>query len=307
MNSNSTYKEASVLVTGASGFIGTHLCRHLSELGAEVTGTYLSHKPNGPHANWVSLDLTNLEATSELINNLQPTHIFHLASHVQGRREIDAVLPTFENNLTSTINILTATQQAGSCQRLVMTNSQEEPDQEQSQAIPSSPYAASKFAASAYARMFHTLYSLPVVIARVFMVYGPEQRDLHKLIPYTTLKALNGQTPELSSGQRNIDWIYVSDLVNGLLELGCQPGLEGETIDLGSGQFHTVKTVVEKILKQIDPNIQGNFGAVIDRPMEQERLADVQETERKLNWRTQVPLDDGLTKTIDWYRTNMSN
>jgi len=307
MNANSTYKATSVLVTGASGFIGTHLCRHLNQQGAEITGTYLNHKPEGEHAKWICLDLTNQEAVSHLIHTIQPTHIFHLASHVQGQREIDTVLPTFENNLISTINILTAAQQAGCCKRLVMTNSQEEPDQSNAIAIPSSPYAASKFAASAYARMFHALYSLPIVIARVFMVYGPEQKDHRKLVPYTILKALNGQTPELSSGQRNIDWVYVSDVVNGLSQLGCKTGLEGETIDLGSGQFHTVKEVVEKTLKQIDPTIKGNFGAVADRAMEQERLADAQKTNHKLNWRAQVTLEDGLTKTIEWYRTHNTN
>ena len=306
-NPNSTYKETSVLVTGASGFIGTHLCRHLSQQGAKVTGTYLNHKPKGEHGEWARLDLTDQEAVSNLIHHLQPDFIFHLAGHVQGRREIDSIFPTLENNLISTINLLIAAQQAGCCKRLVISNSQEEPDQSNAKAIPSSPYAASKFAASAYARMFHSLYSFPVVIARVYMVYGPEQRDQNKLIPYTILKALNGQAPELSSGQRNIDWIYVSDVVNGLLQMGCNAGLEGETIDLGSGQFHTVKEVIEKTLQQIDPAIKGHFGAIPDRAMEQERLADIEETNRKLNWQAQVTLEEGLAKTIAWYRTNQSS
>lgn len=230
------------------------------------------------------------------------TFIFHLASCVAGRREFDAVLPTFENNLTSSIYVMIAAQETGCCKRLVITNSMEEPERSDPNAVPSSPYAASKFAASAYARMFHALYGLPAVMARVFMVYGPEQKDRGKLVPYTILKALDGKAPELSSGLRKIDWIYVSDVVDGLLQLGCRPGLEGETIDLGSGQPHTIKDVVEEILRQIDPAIKGRFGVVADRAMEQERIASVTETRTKVSWQARVELEEGLARTIAWYR-----
>lgn len=298
------YRGASVLVTGAGGFIGTHLCRYLSRLGAEVTGTYLSTLPKGDNAQWVCVDLTDRDAARDLISNTHPDFIFHLASRVDGRRELDAVQPTFENILTGTLNLLTAVQQAGGCKRLVISNSQEEPERGDPYAAPCSPYAAAKFAAGAYARMFHALYGLPMVIARVFMVYGPEQKDLNKLVPYSILKALVGEAPELTSGLRKVDWIYVEDLVEGMLQLGSKPGLEGETIDLGSGRFSSVKAVVEEILNQIDPTIEAHFGAITDRAMEQERLANTRETESKLGWQAKVDLAEGLARTIAWYRNN---
>jgi nucleoside-diphosphate-sugar epimerase len=178
----------------------------------------------------------------------------------------------------------------------------EEPDRGDPNAVPCSPYAASKFAASAYARMFHSLYDLPAVIARVFMVYGPGQKDRRKLVPYTILKALNGEAPELSSGLRKIDWIYVDDVIDGLLQLGGKAGLEGETIELGSGTTHTVREVVEEILRQIDPGLHGHFGAIGDRPMEQEHLARVDEARAKADWQAKVTLQEGLARTIAWYR-----
>jgi len=187
---------------------------------------------------------------------------------------------------------------------MVLTNSVEEPDRGDPEAVPSSPYAASKFAASAYARMFHALYGLPTVVARVFMVYGPDQKDRRKLVPYTILKALDGEAPELSSGVRKVDWIYVDDVVDGLLQLGVKPGLEGETIELGSGRAHTVREVVEEVLRQIDPTIEGRFGALAERAMEQERLANVDEARAKADWQTKVALEDGLARTIAWYRTH---
>ena len=123
----------------------------------------------------------------------------------------------------------------------------EEPERGDPNPVPSSPYAASKFASSAYARMFHALYGLPIVIARVFMVYGPGQKDHRKLVPYTILQALDGNTPELSSGVRMIDWIHVNDVVDGFAADGLQkPDLKGETVDLGSGHPHSIKEIVEK-------------------------------------------------------------
>ena len=302
LNSDSPYKATSVLVTGASGFIGSHLCRHLSKLGAQVTGAYLSNIPNGDDAEWLRLDLTDLDAVRKAIHEIRPDFIFHLAGSAQGCRELDAVVPTFENNLTSTIHILVAAQEAGCCKRLVITNSQEEPERGDPKAVPASPYAASKFASSAYARMFNALYGFPVVIARVFMVYGPEQKDHNKLVPYTILQALDGKAPELSSGGRRLDWVYVSDVVEGLLRLGSKSGIEGQTIDLGTGQTHTIKATVEEILNQIDPTLEGNFGAVPDRIMEQEPIADIEETMARVGWRAQVSLKEGLARTIAWYR-----
>jgi nucleoside-diphosphate-sugar epimerase len=302
MGRHSTYKGASVLVTGAGGFIGGHLCRHLNSLGARVTGTYLNNAPTTDDAEWIRLDLTDLDAVQQAIHRVRPEFIFHLAATVQGGREPEFVLPTFENNLAATVHLLSAAQEAGCCKRLVLSNSQEEPEPGSSEPIPVSPYAASKFAASTYARMFQALYEFPVVIARLFMVYGPGQKDHSKLIPYTILRALRGQTPELSSGTRAIDWIYVSDAVEGLLQLGVKSGIEGRTIDLGSGRTHTIRATVEEVLRQIDPSLQGAFGALPDRMLEQEPVADTEETDALLGWRTQVALAEGLAQTIAWYR-----
>jgi len=206
-----------------------------------------------------------------------------------------------------TIHLLDACQEVGCCKRLVITNSQEEPDYGASNAVPASPYAASKFASSAYARMFNSVYGLPVVIARVFMVYGPEQKDHNKLVPYTILQALAGNAPQLSSGVRKIDWVYVSDVVEGLLLLGSKSGIEGQTIDLGTGQIHMINEMVKEILNQIDPSLEGDFGAIPNRIMEQEPVAKAEETMAKIGWRAQVSLKEGLARTIDWYRVKRNS
>jgi nucleoside-diphosphate-sugar epimerase len=302
MDREHEFDGTTVLVTGASGFIGEHLCGRLKERGARVTGLYRRNLPSSDAADWLRIDLNDFDAVQKVIHRVRPDVIYHLASHVTGSRELDSVIPTFENNLSTTVHLLTAAAKAQCCKRIVLTNSVEEPERGNPDAVPASPYAASKFAASAYARMFDALYALPVVIARVFMVYGPAQKNRRKLVPYTILKALEGHAPELSSGLRKVDWIYVDDVVAGLLRLGTKKGLEGETIELGSGVFHTVGEVVEEILQQVDPELEGRFGARPDRPMERERLANVEETQRRTDWRATVTLEEGIARTIAWYR-----
>jgi nucleoside-diphosphate-sugar epimerase len=255
-------------------------------------------------ARWWPCRLDDIEAVRILFKAARPEFVFHLASHVAGSRLIELVLPTFTANLTSTVNLLTAATELG-CERILLTGSLEEPEPGPEHAVPSSPYAAAKFAASAYGRMFHALYNTPVAILRLFMVYGPGQQDLRKLVPYVTLSLLKGQTPELSSGIRNVDWIYVDDVVAGYLAAATAKGVEGGTIDLGSGRLDTVRTVVEELVGLINPRVQPLFGSIPERALEQTRTADAESSFRRIGWRTQVSLRDGLARTAEWYREQL--
>jgi nucleoside-diphosphate-sugar epimerase len=151
--------------------------------------------------------------------------------------------------------------------------------------------------------MFHTLYRTPVVTLRLFMVYGPGQQDVKKFVPYVTLSLLEGRAPELSSGIRRVDWIYVDDVVDGYLAAAVSAGAEGRTIDLGSGELVSVRSVAERLVKIVGAvGIAPIFGAVSDRPMEQERFADLAEARAVLGWSPRMKLVDGLARTVDWYR-----
>jgi nucleoside-diphosphate-sugar epimerase len=294
-----------ILVTGANGFIGSHLCLRLCQEGAEVHAVYRSRRPADlGDQHWWQADLADVAEARKIVYTVRPQVIFHLASHVKGAPDLEHVLPTFHSNLQSTVNLLTVAAES-TCPRVVLTGSLAEPEVENGETFPSAPYAAAKWASSGYARMFHALYKLPVVIARVFMVYGPGQIDLTKLIPYVILSLLRGEPPKITSGDRLVDWIYVSDVVDGFLALAQQPGLEGSTIDLGSGALVSIREIVQQVVSIMGGRKGPEFGALPDRPMEPVRLAKTAETFARIGWKPQVSLREGLERTVDWYSAQL--
>lgn len=243
-----------ILVTGASGFIGSHLLERLKQAGSVVyalSRNFTPSKNDGIH--WVKGDVSNLEELRNVFSNANPNIVFHLASQVTGNRDVSQIDPTLRSNLVSTVNLLTLVTQF-KCERFVTIGSMEEPDVN-SNDVPNSPYSAAKWAGTGYARMFFNLYNTPVVNATLYMVYGPDQKDMTKLIPYVTSSLLQGIAPKLSSGKRDVDWIYVSDVVDGLIEMAITPGVEGKIIDLGSGETCSIRSLIEKLVDIIKPDV----------------------------------------------------
>ena len=167
------------------------------------------------------------------------------------------VLPTLGNTLTTTVNMLVAATRAG-CERIVLMGSAEEPEGD---APLSSPYAAAKSAARGYGQLFSDVYQTPVTIARPFIVYGPDQPDESKLIPYTLASLLAGVPPRLSSGGRRCDWVFIDDVVDGLLTVATRPECIGRTVDLGTGISTTVRGVVDTLCDLVGPGVTPHWGA----------------------------------------------
>jgi UDP-glucose 4-epimerase len=295
-----------VLVTGASGFIGTHLCRRLVACGASVHA--VSRKPHPremEHLQWWQADCSEIAGVRRIVECVRPDFVFHLASRVTGARKLDVVLPTFSDNLVSTVHLLTAVAETG-CRRLVLASSSEEPTALDEGAFPCSPYAAAKKSSSMYGCMFHQLFQVPVVMPRIFMTYGPEQRDMEKLVPFVIRCLLLNQKPLLSSGRRLADWVYVDDVVEGLLRAAAIPGIEGNAFDLGSGVLVSIREIVEEIFDIIDSAAVPEFGTLPDRPFEQERKADTTFVSTRLEYWPQTSVRQGLEKTVAWYRQQLS-
>jgi nucleoside-diphosphate-sugar epimerase len=294
-----------VLVTGVSGFIGSCLCNFLTRTEAEVhtISRTAQSVENSRLRCWYG-DLESIETTRAVLSAAKPDVIFHLAGRATGYRELPLVLPTFYNNLVTTVNLLTVAAEVG-CLRIVLPGSSEEPESSCANAIASSPYAASKAAASLYARMFHSLYGIPVVVGRIFLTYGPGPENPNKLIPYVIRSLLEGASPRLTSGKRQVDWIYVDDVVRGLLAAALVPDIEGSTIDLGSGTLISIRELVEKIAQLIGAEVNPLFGALPDRPEAPFRSANIDDAREKLHWEPMISLEEGLRRTIDWHRGHL--
>jgi UDP-glucose 4-epimerase len=294
-----------VLVTGASGFIGARLCERACDLGAVVLGVSRRRPADAaPAMRWEDVDLTDEGATRELVHRVQPDVVLHLASEVAGDRSPELIVPMLRANLVAAVNVMLASHDTG-CGRVVLAGSMEEPDLGDAEAVAQSPYAAAKWAALTYARTFRALYQLPVVHLRIFMVYGPGQRDLRKLVPYVASSLLRGEAPELTSGEREVDWIYVDDVVDAFLAAAVSPGAEGASLDIGSGVLVSVREVVARLRRLVGGGVEPRFGAVPDRRLERIRVADPAIAAAAIGWRPRTSLDEGLARTVDFYRAQI--
>jgi nucleoside-diphosphate-sugar epimerase len=303
MKDQSLISDQKVMVTGASGYIGPHLCHRLLHIGANVFAvSRTSPSITNKRLQWYQTDLSDFKAVQKLLKHTKPDVIFHLAGYAVGGREIGLVLPTFHSNLTSTVNLLIGVTEFGS-KKIILSGSLEEPDEGTGEQVPSSPYAAGKWAASGYARMFHRLYGTPIVNLRLFMTYGPGKQAPNKLVPYVIKSLLNQKAPKLSSGQREIDWIFIDDVIDGIITSAEADDVLGCTIDIGSGKAVSIQNLVQKLIGIIDPKMKALYGALAERPIEQVKVADMQSTYKKIGWKPTISLDEGLAKTVEWYRS----
>ena len=290
-----------VLITGASGFLGSHLSARLSAAGAELYAVSRTARRAGPgKVRWLQADIEDLETTRRLLLDVNPDVIFHLGGRVNGAPDLNLVVETFHSLVTTTVNLLTVAADLR-CQRVLLVGSLDEPVAETGEACPASPYGAAKWATSAYGRMFHKLFKVPVVIVRPYMTYGPGQPDW-KVIPYAILSLLRGERPALGRGDRELDWIYIDDTIDGLLLAGWTPDLEGATLEFGSGKLTTIRDIVGRLAQLVAPALGPLEGEFSGSPRNKERAANIVETRARTGWSPTTSLYEGLERTVEWYR-----
>lgn len=308
------------LVTGAAGFIGSHLVEALVRRGDRVRA-FVRYNSSGSIGHLellpgdvrrdveiVAGDLKDPDAVARLIRGCET--VFHLAALIGIPYSYVHPMDYVQTNVTGTANLLTAALRSETLRRVVHTSTSEVygtpayvPIDEAHPLRPQSPYAASKAAADLYALSLHLSLDLPVVVVRPFNAYGPRQ-SMRAVVPTIIAQALAGGPVRLGSLEPRRDWTFVDDTVRGFVRAGEAPGVEGETIHLGSGRdvsVGEVATLILDLMKKTTTGIVADEERVRPERSEVDRLqASFEKATRLLGWTPAIALGDGLQRTIDW-------
>ncbi len=278
-----------VAVTGATGFIGSHLVRALLSVGCSPVLLTRSR-----------LDLTDTDSVREVLMKEKPVTLFHLAG-TRSRSESDCD----EINFHATARLMEAALRAG-VRRVVITGSAEEYGNQQgplSESLPpqpASPYGISKARATSHALRMHAEEGLPVVVVRPFSVYGPGQPS-SMFVAEAIHSAVRNEPFKMSRGEQKRDLIFVEDVTRGLIAAACARGTEGKVINLGTGSAHRLRDVAERIWEMAGARSPLLVGARAAGPEElSDTWADTTLARRLLDWEARVSLESGLRQTIEF-------
>ena len=308
-----TLRNTRVLVTGISGFIGSHLARRLVAEGAEVHGLVKSSSNLWriqDLKNQIGLcyvDLRDFDSINKAVQGINPQKVFHLAACVDVSRSFEVMDDMVEVNIRGTLNLLRALDGI-SYDCFINTGTSEEygdnrtPFREDQVPIPVSPYSASKTATTIFCQMLHKTKGLPIITLRPFLTYGPGQEN-DMLIPSLIIKTLKVEAFEMTEGEQTREFNYIDDIVDGFIKAAINQRAIGEIINVGNGLEYKIKEVVAMVLKLMNSSLEPKMGALDYRPGETWHFyCDNTKAREILDWRPKVGLEDGLRRTIDWFR-----
>ncbi len=293
-----------VLVTGASGFLGTHLVRALAGAGAQVVA--LSRRGGPSEAMAARADITSAAEVRAALKSASPEIVFHLAAYGVQPDQRDAEEATAVN-VNGAVAVVDAAAESGARLFVQVGTSHEyggsdQPLREDAPLNPVGIYGASKAAGTAASRARARRRGLRWLGLRPFVFYGPGE-GAQKLVPYVITRGLCGEPVETSAGEQVRDFTYVEDMAAGIAAAALADLPDGEVLNLGSGEGLAITDVLAKLAVLI-PGLDLRLGARLPRPDDVARqVADTRKQRRLLpHWRPKVFIDDGLKRTVAWYR-----
>ncbi|HGE72056.1 TPA: SDR family NAD(P)-dependent oxidoreductase [Candidatus Poribacteria bacterium] len=318
------WKEKKVLVTGAGGFIGSHLVEKLVGLGAKVRAFVRYNSRN----DWglleilpehtqrqievVTGDLRDSESVRTVVKDVQI--VFHLGASIAIPYSYGNPRDAVETNIIGTLNVLNAVKEY-EVEKMIQTSSSEVygtaiyvPIDEKHPLQAQSPYAASKIAADKLAESFHLSYDLPVATIRPFNTYGPRQ-SARAVIPSIITQVLSSDIVSLGSLFPTRDFLFVEDTVDGFIKMAESPLTVGEVVNVGTGIEISINDLAKKIMSIIgrEAKIVSKDERIRPLASEVKRLvADNTKAKRLMEWEPKISLDNGLGRTIEWISKSLN-
>lgn len=310
-----------VLVTGAGGFIASHLTERLVELGA-ATRAFVHYRADGSRG-WLDRsprqgeiefhagDITDRDSVLQAMKGVDA--VFHLAALIAIPYSYHAPASYVRTNVEGTMNVLQAARTFGTG-RVIHTSTSEVygsartvPIGESHPLQAQSPYSATKIAADKLAEAFHLSYQVPVVTLRPFNTYGPRQ-STRAVIPTIIAQTLSGGPLRLGNLSPTRDLNYVGDTVEGFLLAGESSNAVGRTVNIGSGREISIKSLADVIGGIVGRRVQIEPDAQRVRPDTSEvsrLLADNSLAKELLGWAPNVSLEEGLRLTVEWFKEHL--
>lgn len=308
-----------VLITGASGFIGSHTLESALDRGYSVR-VFLRYNSTGYVGNlrFLGKKLKEIEIfwgdirdyTSVLRAVKGVDYVIHLAAQISVPYSFQNPIDFAMNNVVGTTNILKASVECG-ISKFVYTSTSEifggsdEPLNEDSLRVPKSPYSASKVGADAMVKSFFYTYDLNTLILRPFNTFGPRQ-SIRALIPWIIYQGLRSEKVKLGNLEPKRDFTYVKDTVEGIL-LALEKETEGgDEINLGTGRSFSVMEVVEVVSKVLGKNLKVEVEEKLKRPKKAEvfnLIADNSKAKRILGWEPKWSFEEGVRETVEYVRS----
>lgn len=313
----STLSQKKVLVTGADGFIGSHLTQALLAQGCRVRALCIYNSFNSwgwlddvrhPNLEIVTGDVRDA-AFCRLITRDIDT-VFHLAALIAIPYSYIAPQSYVDTNISGTLNICQGAMD-NACRRVIITSTSEVygtaqyvPIDEKHPRQPQSPYSATKIGADAIALSFYNAFELPVVIARPFNTYGPRQ-SARAIIPTIISQIADGKREIMVGDLRPTrDFNFVEDTCNGFIELAKTEGIEGEDFNIATGTEISMGDTLNLIAKLMNADVTFTVDEARLRPSNSEvfRLCgDNTKITAATAWRSKISIEEGLRRTIDWF------
>ena len=316
-----TWTGRRVLVTGAGGFIGSHLAEALVRAGARVRALvrynsfsrrgWLDESPLAQDMEIIAGDVCDAGQMHASMKDIDI--VYHMAALVGVPYSYAAISSNVRVNVEGTLNVLEAARQAG-VQRFVLASSSqvygtalEVPIKETHPLQAQSPYSATKIAAEKLAESYFRAFDLPVVILRVFCTFGPRQ-STRAIVPTIVTQLLNGASVKLGSITPIRDYNYFEDSVASFMLAGIEPKAVGRTVNIAGNNEVSIGDLAAKIANLIGRPLRIETDPARVRPENSEVLRLLGSNalaDELLGWQQQVDLDEALRRTIEWYRDNL--